>query len=492
LEEYKKEIISIFGGAFIGKMNECNSTGMIESDAIKASVNAHPFSHWWAAFIYDISLCKESGSFQLSETSMRMLDLLSDLRDICSLPNYMRILNSIRNNSTFFSACFEAHIAAGYVNMGQHVEIQKEGVEENVRTSDLRVIANNKPVFLECKSLDDFKIKKAPLWNQLMFRISKNLKKYQRSWIVTILAGKQIDGKDMEKLCRSIIEDIKNEKLGETTCEEKYKIQYRKLLDKGQEARGSLSIKGKIAEIGSFETEMYIGPDGIPVHQSVNIIQILPHAELDISSRLISELKKAVKQIPDQGPGIIHIQIPYSRGTELLKVVDTVYDNVYRKLNRDSRRVNAVVISADVLEIGSAVPVVRSFHIVPNNSPVTELPAEFSIIGAHDMGIPLSESENEGTVEFDFVMTSEMKPGIPSVLFEHCDKSGKYQLRIWKTWGDRLRMDVVSPVLRRVFIEADHEEFSLDKKNRFGGTWSTRELTMFINGQKRASKKLDI
>ena len=248
LEEYKKEIIDIFGSAFIEQMNECNSTGMIESDALKASVKAHPFSHWWATFIKDISLCKESEIFQLSETSLRMLDLLSDLRDICSLPNYMRILNSMQNNSTFFSACFEAHIAAGYVNMGEHVEIQEEGVEENVRTSDLRVIVNSKPVFLECKSLDDFKIKKAPLWNQLMFRISKNLKKYQRSWIVTILAGKQIDGRDMEELCRIIIEDIKNEKVGETICEEKYKIQYRKLLDKGQEIRGNLSIQGNLAE----------------------------------------------------------------------------------------------------------------------------------------------------------------------------------------------------------------------------------------------------
>lgn len=490
LENYKEQITDILGSEFTELMDSFQTTGMNQADANRIESKTHPFAKWWRAFKQDIDISRNTGQLHLSEFSMLLLYLLSDLYAIRDIPDRVRILNSLKGKSAFFSACFEASITASYKLLGYDIEIVKEKSKDGVRTSDLRIITKDAIVFLECKSLDDFKLRESPLWDELLQRIDKTLRKYNKSWAVTIFAGRQIAGRDKEVIFNTVCNAIKNNCLGEAlTADGHFLINCVEILKWGQEILGSINIR-QISEIGSLATETMIGVDGVPIHKNVTIINVAPHVELDISTRLISEFKKAIGQIPREGPGIIHIAIPYKIGVHLLQVIDQVYPKIYKKLNNESKRVNAVVISSAVFEKNLETPLVYNHYIVPNNYPRTKLPKDFKIIGTHDIGIPISDKE--GTVEFVFGIKKEIKPGTPSILFDHCDRDGKHQLKVWTTWTDKLRMDLVTPTLGRIFIEAPYNDFRLDKKYFFAGTWCNKELCIYLDGEKKAVKEIEI
>lgn len=487
LDSIKNQVIIMFGKEFINEIDSFETAGLNQFEVAQTYHAAHPFAIWWEIFKQDIKTSQEANELRLSEFSIRIINLFSDLIDIKEVSNFIRILNAIKRRNTFYSACFEAHVASCYINIGKNVEISEEGIIENQRVSDLKVNTKNEAVYMECKSLDDFKLKESPLWAEITIRVHNALKKYKRSWAVTILAGKQIDGKDMNRLCTDIAIDIRNSSLGERLINDYFKVSYKKLLDWNQEVRGEIAIKQN-AEIGSFETEMFIDPLGCPINKNCTIVQIMPYVEFDISKRLIHEFKNAIGQIPKNGPGIIHIEIPYKQGGQLLKVIDTVYPKIYEKLNRDSSRINAVIISGAVIEHGQRTPLVYNYYVVPNNNPRAHLPDDFDIIGTNDMGVPLTD--NEGSVIFTFGLKNAIESGIPSIIYEHCDRTGKHQIKVWKPWYNKLRMDIVNPTLGRVFIEAEYEGFSLNKQYIFGGTWSNKELKIFVNGEKKGVKTL--
>lgn len=485
LEDIKNRIIYILGKEFICEMDSFKTIGLKQSEVERAYSRVHPFAIWWDSFKKDIQNSKATGKMMLSENSLRVITLLSALEDIENVPNFIRILNSIRGKGTFYSAFFEANIASIYFNRGNEIKIQEEGIIKNKRVSDFILNAISGDVFLECKSLENFNLKESPLWNQLIQRIHGILKKYKKSWEVNIFAGKQINGKDMEQLCLKIGIDIKNNNIGEKVIDKYFKVNYKKLYEWDQKIYGAIQIHR--AEIGSFETEMLVNESYIQISQNCTLVQVMPYIELDVSERLIREFKKAVGQIPKSGPGIIHIEIPYSKGEQLLKVIDIAYPQIYKKLNLESRRVNAVVISGAVIEYGTETPLVYNHYVVPNNNPRTKLPGDYYIIGTYDTGLPLADLE--GTIEFDFKLKDEINPGIPSIIFNHCDRTGEHQMRVWSSWNKKLRMDIVNPILGRVFIEAEYDGFVLNSQYRFAGRWSKEELGMFVNGKKKAVKK---
>jgi hypothetical protein len=489
LEDIKNRIICILGKEFINEINSFHTIGLKQSEAEQIRTKAHPLAIWWQSFKQDITNSQKDMIMRLSEYSIRLIDLISDLEDIKMLSNHQRILNSIHNKGTFYSACFEAKIAANYVNMDKSVEIQKEGIVNNQRVSDLRINTKDGLVFLECKSLDDFKLKESPLWNQTCYRIQRILERYKKSLAVTIFAGKQITGKDMDQICTRIGVDIRKNCFEDTVISNYFKVNYKKVFNWDQKFYGPFSMK-RMTEIGSVEAEVSISPCGVQVNQNCTMVQVIPYTDFDISKRLIHEFKKAIGQVPKSGPGIIHIEVPYKQGKQLLKVIDTVYPKIYKKLNMESSRINAVVISGTVVEASTPHTLLYNYYVVPNNNPCTTLPNDFSLVGTHDLGIPLSDKE--GTVEFTYKLPYKVQPGVPAIIFKHCSKTGMYQFSVWKTWEDKLRMDIVTPSLGRVFVEAECECFAFNSEYKFAGTWSNKEIAMYINGVPQASKFLNL
>lgn len=462
--------------------------GLKLPEHIIKSHTSHPFAHFWESLNQDIENSKIVGSLQLSELSLRSLNLLNDLELIKNVPNYERIIKDIRNKSKFYSACFEASIVASYCSKGFEVEILEESAKKGIRTCDFIAKNANGKVSVECKSLDDISIEEKVHWDELKYRLAKYLDDNKKSWKIDIIANKPVRGNEKEFLFKEISKDIKNNDLMKKELSDNdFIVEYMKIAKWDQFFPLPLSIN-KSSENGFIEGEFH---NGLNIYKNLRIIEIWPYKEHEISKRLISNFKSAVGQIPKNGPGIVHIGVPYKIGDYLLQIIDNSYDSLFEKLNKDSNRVNAVVISGIILENNINMPLLPQYYIVPNMITQSQLPSKFSIVGAnnqiHEDNII---NNDEGTIEFEFKLSKNLDENAHLLLFDYSTKDGKYQLKIWFTWTNKFRMDIITPSLGRVFIETDEFKPNLNSIYKYAGTWSKKDISIYVNGKRICKKEL--
>lgn len=488
LDDYRIQIKELLGSKFIKEIekNYCNEL-MLAEHIIKRNID-HPFSEWWKSFNQDVEHSKMIGSFQLSEFSLRTLNLLNDLSSIKNIPNTERILYDIRNKSKFYSACFEASIIASYLHKGYEVVILEEKSDEGIRTCDFLIKNNNGEVSVECKSLDDISLNERFHWDDLKYKLARKLYENKRSWKIEIYANKQIKGNEKEFLFREILRDIKNNDLKRKEfLKNDFVVEYTKITEWNKEFSIPLTINTN-SENGYFDCELYKELD---VVKNIRIVEVWPYEEYEISKRLISNFKTAVGQIPKAGPGIVHIGVPYKLGSHLLHIIDNSYDSIYRKLNRDSNRVNAVVISGIIVENNPEMPLIPQYYVVPNIETYSPLPSEFSIVGTNEFFKPDGIFDGgEGTIEFLFKIPKKIQNHMHFPIFDYSSNDGKYQFRVWLTWTKRFRMDLVNPLLGRVFVETDEFNSNPYKDYAFAGRWCKKTISIFIDGDKLYKKKL--
>lgn len=486
IENYIEEFRKVLGDDFINEIDSFETLGLKKHEADRTESTAHPFALWWRAYKQDIIRIKDSGRFGLSVQSSRALEMLSNLIDIKNIPNVQRIKNSIRNKGTFFSGIFEAYIAAGYLFQGFSVEAVEEQPGNKQKTTDLHVKVGSQIIYVECKSLDDFAIKESKHWQEILDRVSCILRNHKKNWGITILCGKQIDDKDKQSICNEIAIDIKKNNLGLRRLEnKKIIIQYEKLSEWDQVFTGSLIIP-KRGEHVMLDAEVIRETDGMK-YKNCRIIEVKPHVELDVTNRLVSEIKKAARQVPKEGPGIIHIAIPHKVGSQLLDVTDSSYLKIFKILNRNSQRVNSVVITGSVLD-NNHLPLTYHHYVIPNMITRSELLSDFSILGANDTGISLPDKA--GKIHIAFTLSEDWDKNKPAYIYNYCSKNGKYQFRIWRTWSDKLRIDLVTPSNGRIFLESNIGGFVPNKQNYFDCIWNEDEIKIYLNGEIKESKKV--
>lgn len=488
LDDHVTELHRILGEPFMKEIHAVSTLGMSWGQVAVAEASAHPFAHWWKALSQDLATSKNQGTLQLSPQSVRALSLLSDLKDIENVGNSQRILDALRSKGTFFSAAFEAATVARYVSLGHTVEVVEESTDSGVRTTDLVVKTTDGPVYVECKSLEDVSLKESKHWDSVIRRISKALYHGKRNWLVRVLSSKQIDGNEAESLIGSVTRDIRqNDMARKEILDGRVALEYIQLAQRDEEFPGSFGIS-RMSPLGSFSFEGLTKQGMVQYSRNPHGVAVHPYIEKDVSKRLISEFKKATSQIPKEGPGIIHIAIPVTDGTNLLQTIDTSNRALHQKLNKDTERVNVIVLCADILQADIR-PMVHWELLIPNYKTRTSLPSGFTIPGSHDQGfgeIP----DREGTIGFWFTPTEPLRTGIPATILYHTSLEGRSQVRIWVTWDGNLRLDLMVPSLGRVFVEGTAVSMNPSCSYHFAARWSTEEVDLWFNGAKHCSKRL--
>jgi len=482
LEHHENEIRNLLGDDFINEIESMNTIGLSWMKVLTTKAKLHPFAMWWQSFKKDIEKSKSRGSLVLSQRSHLLLNMLCHLKVIETLPNIERIIKSIKERSTFYSAIFEAFVASAYHIKGYEVEIVEERPNTAEKTCDFRIKIGEQTVYIECKSLEDFSIKETREWQELFRRIHKALDRHHRNWNINILCGKQIDHKDLDLIHTECVVNIRNNNLGRREIGGgEFIIECSKISEWDEELEGSLNIVTN-CQLLCHKIATRTLKNGKVVAKNPRIIGVSPYFEGDISPRLISEFKRATKQIPKVGPSIIHFVIPYKKGPQLIEVVDKSYYRIYSKLNKDSNRVNAVVISGVTIDEKSQTPINCIHNIVPNLNVRSELPPGFSILGSNDKGISIPD--NEGNVGIGFGFYQEfMGLNTPTyVLYDHSNNDGRYQLKIWKTWNDRLRFELFTPTLGRVYVDSNLIELDKRKKHSFAARWNKDIVELFLDG----------
>jgi len=479
LLEYKERLAVLLGHNFIQELANFKTTGLPWSDCIRVNQAVHPLSQWWSSFCKEVHDCLESGSIRLSEGSFRLLDILNDLEMTLDVPNIGLVVERLKQRHDYFGARFELKTASMYRVQGAHIEMIPVSEDQGVKTNDILIKHGNRDIYVECKSLENTKVKESPLWSEIQHRVENVLRKYRRSWKITIFAGKQIDGKLKDNIIKDIEYNAKSNNLNVSIVEsDKIFIEYQMIGEWDKIFFDNFNCIG-MSDLVYFGFEQATA-NGIM--KNLTVIEIHPDPRLNLSSRIMKELKKAARQIPANGMGIIHIEIPHKMGDSFLHVVDKNFEDVYNKINFDYSRINSVVLSAVTYEPNLHIsPLIDNHYIIPKHNTKNSLPKGFRIIGTNPTVTSIPSCE--GTVEFKFGMFEDWNQSVPSFIYNNSSGDGAYQLRVWRTWSNRFRMDVVTPGIngRRI---AECSEIDIEKGNEyhFAGTWSKSGANLYLNG----------
>ncbi len=484
--------------------------------------NAHPLALMWKAFLNDISNSEKKETLTLNTGSIICLHALMYLKDLRGVKNYHRILSDLKVKEKFYSTLFEARIAAEYRSKGYDLVVQDETGINKGGICDFIISLNGKKIYIECKSLNDLLKSERNFWNELTIRITNLLGNRNLNWNVEIYLGKEIEAKDVEKIYELLKADI-DSKSKETRSLAENSIKIRKVeikkealdaiketilissnsngnagqmaIDQRQLAllsKDAMKLPEKHFDLesqGLLITKFKMQKGGIPSSLRAFRVSIFPHADFDLTKRFFSNIRKASKQIPKGEMGIIHVAVPHLIGNHLMQIVDNSYDNILNNLERNHSRINAVVLYGQFFERNPWGPLLSLHYIIPNMSPKSSLPQNFEIIGVENLNLEIPPEK--GTVIFEFMVDPMWRPGLTYRIFHHSSPDGSYQLKLLTLPGKKLRLEIVTPIIRRIFLLSEKPiNLRPAQHYKFAARWGEGEFAMFIDGNKIGSKDL--
>jgi len=486
----RSEIVTILGQSFInsleGKYNSIKSRNVPHNIEDIMFENAHPFLKWWLAFKRDYDISLNKNVLSLCGDSAKLLDLYYHIKLISSISNSERIIKSLKNRSTFHSGVYECYVASAYVNKGYKIIIPQEYGGDGKRTCDLIIIKGKEKIFIECKSLDDREKQRRA--DTLMRNILNLLIRHKKSWKVEIELNEELTNQKYQDITDIIRNDINKERKNICHRLGNYvKIECIELGNWDENNNGPIFFSSTFgAKLIRFHGDFKSDSNKNPIYKEFALVLLKLSFEDNIPKRIYNALKKARRQISENGPGIVHISLPYEEGLKTLKVIDLTYKEIFNKLNRDTRRINAVVITGKIVDISSNPPIRYNQYIIPNYRAKTNLPEYFEILGTDNYVIPIDKEAL--TIEIKYKVSPIYREGISSNILNHCSKDGKTQLHVWMTWQKKLRMEIINFYHIRKYIECDASDLLPNTTHVFIGTFGKNVLGIYIDGIKRAWK----
>jgi len=205
------------------------------------------------------------------------------------------------------------------------------------------------------------------------------------------------------------------------------------------------------------------------------------------------QIYRLKKQFPEGSVNnLIYVNIPSGKGDEFLKCCDESYDLIYHRLNNDSTKVQALILTGMVSQIQSSIrPIAFHHRIVPNYNVAQSLSPRLEIVGAKS--IPTINGEfnfKKGSTKFECCPDEGWRSNVTVDIFEVISHDGKNQLMIWKTWRDTFRIEYVSARGGRKVAESEKIDFtqiSINEDLLFIARWSEDILDLYLNRKKIAA-----
>lgn len=230
-EEFVRNILDVF-----------KTTGKKRQEVMRLEATAHPLAIWWNQLKIDSEKSRKDKRLTLSNNSIFAIALYDFLLCIKHLKNFERILNRIREKVNFYSACFEAEIAASYLKAGYDFRIVDEGKN---KTCDFQVLKEGEIVSIECKSLENFAFYEKRHWDNVQVRLSRLMNKYKRPWKIDICSTRLIDGNDVRKIEETAERRLRVDMVGEAkTDDESIVMLFERLAEPDKEYPGGYSGVG--------------------------------------------------------------------------------------------------------------------------------------------------------------------------------------------------------------------------------------------------------
>jgi DNA-binding XRE family transcriptional regulator len=488
LRALQAEILAFFGSELLGRAVE--TIGLPHYEGRRVRTTAHPLATWWRSFQRDIDTSFQRNAISFSRESARLLELYTALQEIKSLPNFDRILTDIQNKSKFYSATFEAILAAMYRSSGYNLTITAEGEVEGEKAPDFIVYAGCDRVNVEAKSLEDLSSGEDERIDQMCFEIEGVLAKNKRCARVRIDFSKRVSGSECARVVRNV--DHLLQTAGDAGT---WMVQGICRVDIAPIGRWGDWFPGPwlpdAEEEGRrqfYSAETIVTAEGKVSCRNPQIISVSTHFEPRIDGRIIKQMRASSPKFRSGEAAVVHILLPCWTGTTLIEVIDASYNEVFNKLNKDYRRINAVVLSAQLYGNFEDAAIRYNHYIIPNMRPQTELSEGFKLLFSD---VRFEEQLGQsGGASMEFRLWRPLEEQTGSTLLWHCSKDGKSQIRIWSTYHGKLRAELVCVAHGRVICESRVDRDLGDAMHLLAVTWSDTEMVLSLDGERIATTNL--
>lgn len=489
LQQHTNELASLLGKEFVTDALDCFSTeGLTPHEVMLAEARCHPFAPYWHALKLDTGSSTTAGKLLLSNQSLFALNLYSDLRDLRDprCINAVRIVTALQNPGTFFSAAFEAHVAARYLIRYGAVTVQNEG---SGPTCDFLVpIKESTEFHIECKSLEDEARSEHRLWANLQNRLASFLMKSAPCFRISIQAHKRLGGGDVDVLYSEVRQIVLGGRYGRHALRCGATLVIDRIAEKDRVYEGPLEGRfggDKVlvqAEIQPTSSSHYR-------FRNPSVIDMRPFFTDRQENRIKKVVQHASRQLTKGKLNIVHVEIPYRLGDRLLAVADASFDTVERHIRKNHSRIKAVILSGMSLNQRpdeSAGAFLELNYVVPNTSCDLPLPADVSLFGISEkLEVEISE---EGTIVIGFFINTPLPEQQGRALYYRASPDGRQQVRLWQTFHNHFRAEIISPQLGRRFVDADLNDLAPGVRNELALAWRKNQMDLYVNGAARARR----
>jgi hypothetical protein len=160
-----------------------------------------------------------------------------------------------------------------------------------------------------------------------------------------------------------------------------------------------------------------------------------------------------------------------------------VFHQTFQYLGKEKPRVSAVALSARTIDKNmkeGGNPILNYNAIIPNPAATNPLPAGFAILGSNDKCLDLTSGE--GTLALKFEIHEPIPKQLGKDLYYHCSADGWHQLRLWQSFSNQFRADIVHPAFGRRTFKGDLNHLEIDRLHKLAASWSSEGVRVAVNG----------
>ena len=440
---------------------------------------AHPLAVLWHQMQKEIAKSETEGSLMLSDEIDLLVDALTRIKMFVSPAEIPDIIRHLETRSQFFSGLFEANTFANYRQIGANVlALPEDG------NPDFVVEFENNKVFIECKSLEDTSRQESQIIWQIENSVIQLMERSNRCWNIELHATRRIVGIDLKPVVSAVRGLIEDGAIGITDiCDGMFRVSCAQIAQPDTWYFGIFEHARR--EDVWVEVEIRTLSNGQYKYKNPRISGVIPFFESDEFTRISGAISKGHSQIPVGHPGILHIELPYADGAKSLDVVDPIFERIYSVLRRKPR-LNAVVISSrfiDKFVKDGGASVLQYSVIIPNPEPAISLPDWFSILGSNEEQFDNVSVAKEGWLLVEFSIQVPLGQQLGKSIYFKCERHGKSQFRLWQSFKNCFRVDVVHQDFGRRTFEADLNYLAVDVNHKLAVGYSAEAARVAVNGR---------
>ncbi len=471
LESYISDFELFLGKSFIDAANNyiANNNVGIKNCTDK---KVHPFYKYWNSYINDIKNTKEHNKLHISRETIFILELLSNIKDIKNKKNISRIINSLLQHNTYYSAVFETQILA-YYSSRYNIEIIEENQIEGEKSPDFLLQTNNKNIYIECKALEDFEINNNIEYQKIIQKLNDYCQKKQKSNSVIIKTGENFSKSNTNNILSKIYCLInKNSNIVTKIDELGIEVIIQKISEWDKPIYGAIKINHPNNANFTIQTQMKILNNGTIEQRNLILVGIEAKPILNFEKRINNEITKARKQLKSDKCNLLHLQLPISDDINFEKYIDENYNNIKEYIENYARRINAVIISNPMYSYKKNSPEIQTIQsvIIPNcraNKPINfDFKMPYSTVmykNIHDLKI----QNNKTKIELKNIFYTQNMPWekapVGAILLNIVSSTAETQFKIWKSFIGLITFDIVI-MGARVSIKSTKNIFPKNEK----------------------------